>query len=118
MVKILLHKLSHEPNNAFRYDYALKFNIKVVTPDWIVDSIQANELLPEEEYAPLVSPSPSRSPLMPNNAQQSAPPLQEVPPNSPNSTNGTTKRTRNDEQYSDFFGKVYTNIFGPTDFGG
>ena len=41
-----------------------------MTPDWIVDSIQANQLLPEEEYAPLVSTSPSRFPLKPYNAQQ------------------------------------------------
>jgi len=62
------HLVCGKPSGR-KYEYALKHQIKVVTPEWITDSISANLLLPEIEYEPLVSSSPSRLPLKPFNSQ-------------------------------------------------
>lgn len=52
-----------------KYEYAVKHQIKVVTPEWISDSISSNLLLPENEYELIVTVSPSRLPLKPFNSQ-------------------------------------------------
>ncbi|XP_057300521.1 PAX-interacting protein 1-like isoform X2 [Hydractinia symbiolongicarpus] len=50
-----------------KYEFASKFQpqIKIVTSEWVVDSISANRLLPEAEYEPVSGGSPQRSPLKP-----------------------------------------------------
>jgi len=48
-----------------KYDFVRKsqLNIKIVTPEWVTNSILSNQLLPEEEYEPVAMTSPLRSPL-------------------------------------------------------
>ena len=80
-----------------KYEAAVRHGVKVVAPDWLIDSIETGVLVEEEEYHPRLRGRGDHTHQSPQKASQCNGDVQESTDESPGHTTGGQTRTTADQ---------------------
>ncbi|CAI8019609.1 PAX-interacting protein 1 [Geodia barretti] len=90
------HLVTMDTNGA-KYEAAVRHGVKVVAPDWLIDSIETGVLVEEEEYHPRLRGRGDHTHQSPQKASQCNGDVQESTDESPGHTTGGQTRTTADQ---------------------